>query len=77
MIRVRVFDYKRHADYYFRKFVEEHRDEIFTVTRRPLMVWLKNGDELHFVPRSGFDNWQRGRKYTIEQWGTNDERKTQ
>ena len=70
MIRVRVFDYYRHAEYYFRKFVREHSDEVLTVTKRPLMVWLKNGDQLYFVPKSGFDNWQRGRQFVIEQWGT-------
>ena len=70
MIYVRVFDYKRHADYGFHRFVVKHADEILTVTKQPLMVWLKNGDEVHFVPKSSFNNWRRGRKYTIEQWGT-------
>ena len=31
-------------------------------------VMLRNGDEIHFICQSSFDNWQRGRKYQIEEW---------
>ena len=73
MIRVRVFDYYRHAEYYFKEWTREHGEDIIGMNRRNLMVLTRSGDELHFVPMSGFDKWSRGRKYKIEQWGTHDE----
>ena len=68
MIRVRVFKFHRRAEFAFKEWAREHYDEIIGMNRPGLYVLLRCGDELHFVCKSGFDRWSRGRKYKIEQW---------
>ena len=68
MVKVRVYEYQRQAVYWFKAWTRAHDDEIVGMNRRDLCVLLRSGDELHFVCKSGFDRWSRGRKYMIEQW---------
>lgn len=68
MIRVRVYRYRRWALTEFQDFTREHEEEILGLNRHSLSVILRNGDELHFVTHSSFDNWSRGRMFEIEEW---------
>lgn len=66
MIRVRVYPYYRHAEYWFKAWTRSHKDEIKSIDRWSRRVVLKNGDELHFVPRSTFEWWSMGRHWVEE-----------
>ena len=66
MIRVRVYRYRRYAEYYFWEWTRNHEDEIQRIDRGSLRVVLKNGDELHFVPQSTFERWSMGKRWVEE-----------
>lgn len=68
MTRVRVYKFKHRAEYWFEKWTREYEDKIQGMNRANTCVILRNGDELHFVCVSEFDNWRRGRKYKLELW---------
>lgn len=68
MIKVRVYKFQRRAIFHFEEFTKEHDEEIIGINRHSRTVMLRNGDEIHFICQSSFDNWQRGRKYQIEEW---------
>ena len=71
MIRVRVYPFRRTAEYYFREWTREHEAEIQGINRAKRAVVLRNGDELHFVTESGFERWSRG-KHWVEENGYED-----
>lgn len=69
MIRVRVFKYLRWAEFEFEDFVKHNESEIMGINRRNRMCILRNGDEIHFVPKVSYPRWEVGRKdFVIEQW---------
>ena len=53
------------AYYWLRKELEDHKNDldIRTVDLRHLVVILKNGDAVHYVPESKFERWTLGREW--------------
>ena len=55
----------READFQMRLYLQSHYEEIEKMNRGDLIIYMKNGDERHFVPRRCFEKWRLGRREYI------------
>ena len=65
MTYVHICSDLKEADFQMRLYLQSHYEEIHKVKRSALIAYMKNGDERHFVPRSRFYAWSRGRREYI------------